>query len=46
MIPLLTADEMRALEKKAIEGWGIPSIVLQEQGTLLKYMETLPNYIV
>jgi NAD(P)H-hydrate epimerase len=30
MIPLLNADEMRAVEAKAIEGWGIPSIVLQE----------------
>ena len=30
MIPLLTADEMRALERKAIEEWGIPSFVLQE----------------
>jgi ADP-dependent NAD(P)H-hydrate dehydratase / NAD(P)H-hydrate epimerase len=34
MIPLLTADEMRALEAKAIEGWGIPSILLQEHAAL------------
>jgi NAD(P)H-hydrate epimerase len=34
MIPLLTADEMRALEAKAIEGWGIPSFVLQEHAAL------------
>ena len=30
MIPLLSADEMRAVEAGAIEGWGIPSLVLQE----------------
>jgi NAD(P)H-hydrate epimerase len=30
MIPLLTADEMRAHEERAIHEWGIPSILLQE----------------
>ena len=30
MIPLLNADEMRAVEDQAIHAWGIPSIVLQE----------------
>jgi len=34
MIPLLTADEMRALEAAAIEHWGIPSLVLQEHAAL------------
>jgi hydroxyethylthiazole kinase-like uncharacterized protein yjeF len=34
MIPLLSADEMRSLEKKAIEGWGIPSLVLQEHAAI------------
>ena len=34
MIPLLTADEMRAAERQAIEGWGIPSLVLQEHAAL------------
>lgn len=34
MIPLLTAAEMRALEAKAIESWGIPSLVLQEHAAL------------
>lgn len=34
MIPLLTADEMRALESRAIERWGIPSLVLQEHAAL------------
>ena len=34
MIPLLTADEMRALEAEAIGGWGIPSMVLQEHAAL------------
>jgi len=34
MIPLLTADEMRAAEHQAIEGWGIPSLVLQEHAAL------------
>lgn len=34
MIPLLSADEMRALETRAIERWGIPSLVLQEHAAL------------
>jgi ADP-dependent NAD(P)H-hydrate dehydratase / NAD(P)H-hydrate epimerase len=34
MIPLLTADEMRAAEQQAIEGWGMPSLVLQEHAAL------------
>src|SRR5664279_5137349 len=34
MIPLLTADEMRTAERQAIEGWGIPSLVLQEHAAL------------
>jgi len=34
MIPLLTADEMRAAESRAIEGWGVPSLVLQEHAAL------------
>lgn len=34
MIPLLTADEMRATERQAIEAWGIPSLVLQEHAAL------------
>jgi NAD(P)H-hydrate epimerase len=34
MLPLLTADEMRAMERQAIEGWGIPSLVLQEHAAL------------
>lgn len=34
MIPLLTADEMRRAEQRAIEGWGIPSLVLQEHAAL------------
>ena len=34
MIPLLTADEMRALEVRAIREWGIPSLVLQEHAAL------------
>ncbi len=34
MIPLLTADEMRAAEHQAIEGWGIPSLILQEHAAL------------
>jgi NAD(P)H-hydrate epimerase len=34
MIPLLTADEMRAAERQAIEGWGVPSLVLQEHAAL------------
>ena len=49
MIPLLTADEMRALEKKAIEGWGIPSIVLQEHaasGALKLIPEGIPIYVI
>jgi len=34
MIPLLRASEMQALEKRAIEGWGIPGLVLQEHAAL------------
>lgn len=34
MIPILTADEMRAAERQAIEGWGIPSLILQEHAAL------------
>jgi len=34
MIPLLRASEMQALERKAIEGWGISSLVLQEHAAL------------
>ena len=34
MIPILTADEMRAAERQAIEGWGMPSLVLQEHAAL------------
>ncbi|WP_306592008.1 NAD(P)H-hydrate dehydratase [Geothrix sp. 21YS21S-4] len=34
MIPLLTADEMRAAERRAIERWGISSLVLQEHAAL------------
>lgn len=34
MLPLLTADEMRDFERWAIEGWGIPSLVLQEHAAL------------
>ncbi len=34
MIPLLTADELRAAERQAIEGWGIPSLILQEHAAL------------
>ena len=34
MIPLLTADEMRAAERQAIEAWGMPSLVLQEHAAL------------
>jgi NAD(P)H-hydrate epimerase len=34
MIPLLTASEMKSLEHRAIEGWGIPSLVLQEHAAL------------
>ncbi|BDU73415.1 NAD(P)H-hydrate dehydratase [Mesoterricola silvestris] len=34
MIPLLTAREMRDLEHRAIQGWGIPSLVLQEHAAL------------
>lgn len=48
MIPLLTADEMRALETKAIEGWGMPSLVLQEHaalGALKLIPEGLPIYV-
>lgn len=34
MIPLLTADEMRALERQAIEVWGVSSLILQEHAAL------------
>lgn len=34
MIPLLTAAEMRAAERQAIEVWGVPSLVLQEHAAL------------
>lgn len=34
MIPLLTADEMRAAERRAIEAWGMASLVLQEHAAL------------
>jgi NAD(P)H-hydrate epimerase len=34
MIPLLTADEMRAAEHQAIQGWGIASLILQEHAAL------------
>jgi len=34
MIPLLTAHEMRAAERQAIDGWGISSLVLQEHAAL------------
>ncbi len=34
MLPILTADEMRAAERQAIEGWGIPSLLLQEHAAL------------
>ncbi|GLH72427.1 bifunctional NAD(P)H-hydrate repair enzyme [Geothrix limicola] len=34
MIPLLTADDMRAAERQAIEGWGISSLLLQEHAAL------------
>lgn len=34
MIPLLSSEEMRALETQAIEGWGIPALLLQEHAAL------------
>lgn len=34
MTPLFTADEMRAVERRAIEAWGIPALVLQEHAAL------------
>jgi hydroxyethylthiazole kinase-like uncharacterized protein yjeF len=34
MIPLLTAAEMQACERQAIETWGVPSLVLQEHAAL------------
>lgn len=34
MIPLLTAAEMRAAERQAIEAWGVPSLLLQEHAAL------------
>jgi hydroxyethylthiazole kinase-like uncharacterized protein yjeF len=48
MIPLLTADEMRALEAKSIEGWGIPSLLLQEHaalGALALIPAGVPNHV-
>jgi NAD(P)H-hydrate epimerase len=42
MIPLLNADEMRSLETRAIEGWGIPSVVLQEHAAM-GALEMLPR---
>jgi len=42
MIPLLTADEMRAAERQALEGWGISSLVLQEHAAL-GALALLPN---
>jgi NAD(P)H-hydrate epimerase len=34
MIPLLTAEEMRSLERRSMDLWGIPSLVLQEHAAL------------
>jgi len=34
LLPLLTADEMRACEEQAIREWGIASIVLQEHAAM------------
>ena len=34
MIPLLTADEMRAAEHQAIQAWGMASLVLQEHAAM------------
>jgi NAD(P)H-hydrate epimerase len=34
MIPLLTANEMRAAERQAIDTWGISSLILQEHAAL------------
>ena len=34
MRPLLTADEMRACETRAIQGWGIFSLLLQEHAAM------------
>ena len=34
MIPLLTAEEMRNAEHQAIQGWGMPSLLLQEHAAL------------
>ena len=34
MIPLLTADEMRNAEHQAIQGWGMPSLLLQEHAAI------------
>ncbi len=34
MIPLLTAPEMTSLERRAIDEWGVPSLVLQEHAAL------------
>ena len=34
MLALYTAEEMRAAERQSIEGWGIPSLVLQEHAAL------------
>ena len=34
MIPLLSADEMQAVERRAMEAWGISSLILQEHAAL------------
>lgn len=34
MIPLLTAEEMRSVERHAIKDWGVSSLVLQEHAAL------------
>ncbi len=34
MIPLLSADEMQAVERQAMEAWGISSLILQEHAAL------------
>ncbi len=46
--PLLTAEEMRRLEATAIQGWGIPSLLLQEHaalGALQLIPEGAPIYV-
>ena len=48
MIPLLDADEMRAMEAEAIAQWGIPSRVLQEHaaiGALALLPEGVPLHV-